>query len=104
MTIGEKIKKRRLDLGLTLEDVASYVGVSKPTVQRWETGVIGNMKADRVQKIAEILLVSVDYILGNSEDIEDIIVAKLRKQAIKKIELMSEVELKKLLGIMKYIY
>lgn len=29
MDVGEKIKQRRLELGLTLEEVGSMVGVSK---------------------------------------------------------------------------
>ena len=36
--IGKIIKKNRLELNLTLEDVAKAVGVSKSTVQRWESG------------------------------------------------------------------
>ena len=42
MELCDKIKTRRLSLGLTMDDVAKEVGVSKPTVQRWESGVIAN--------------------------------------------------------------
>ena len=38
MDTGEKIKRRRLDLGLTLEEVGDFVGVTKSTVRKWETG------------------------------------------------------------------
>ena len=44
MELCDKIKTRRLSLGLTMDDVAKEVGVSKPTVQRWESGVIANIK------------------------------------------------------------
>ena len=40
MKINEKIKSRRQELGLTLEEVGNYVGVSKATVQRYEDGEI----------------------------------------------------------------
>ena len=41
--ISKKISDRRKQLGLTLEDVGNAVGVSKTTVQRWESGLIKNM-------------------------------------------------------------
>jgi len=36
-TTAEKIKKKRNELGLTQKEFAELVGVSKPTVERWET-------------------------------------------------------------------
>ena len=41
------IKSRRLELGLTLEQVGQKVGVGKSTVRKWETGDIENMKRDK---------------------------------------------------------
>lgn len=58
------IKTRRKELGITLEDIGRYVGVSKATVQRWETGSISNMRRDRIKKLSEILQVSSEMLLG----------------------------------------
>ena len=52
---GELIKARRLELGLTLEDVGNAVGVGKSTVRKWEMGMISNMKRDKIAKLANIL-------------------------------------------------
>ena len=68
MKIHEKIKQRRLELGLTLEKVANYVGVSKATVSRWESGEIVNMRRDRISKLAEILKVRPNFIMEIEED------------------------------------
>lgn len=38
------LKRRRLELGMTLEDVGYFVGVGKSTVRKWENGMIDNMK------------------------------------------------------------
>lgn len=38
--IKEIIKNRRIELGLTLKEVATAVGVSEGTVSRWESGNI----------------------------------------------------------------
>lgn len=37
-TLGEKIKKHRMDLGLSQKDVAKFVGVATDTVTYWERG------------------------------------------------------------------
>ena len=56
--IANKIKSRRLELGLTLEDVARAVGVGRSTVQRWESGLIKNMGRDKIAALARILQLS----------------------------------------------
>jgi DNA-binding XRE family transcriptional regulator len=37
-TIGEKLKKKRLDLGLFQKDVAEIIGVDVNTITLWEKG------------------------------------------------------------------
>ena len=37
--IANKIKARRIELGLTLEDIAQSVGVGRSTVRKWENGM-----------------------------------------------------------------
>ncbi|MGI6558594.1 MAG: transcriptional repressor LexA [Limnochordia bacterium] len=64
MDLGDKIKARRLELGLTLEDVGDLVGVSKSTVAKWETGYIENMRRDKIALLAQALRVSPLWILG----------------------------------------
>lgn len=58
------IKSRRVELGLTMKDIADYVGVSEGTVSRWESGNIANMKRSRINKLAEILQLSPLVLLG----------------------------------------
>lgn len=48
MEVKDIIRNRRLELDLTLEQIAQRVGVSKPTVMRWENGDIENMRADKI--------------------------------------------------------
>ncbi len=49
---------RRRELGLTLDDVAKFVGVTKSTVKKWESGNIKNMKRDKIMLLSKILEVS----------------------------------------------
>ncbi len=52
------IKKRREELGLTLEEIGQFVGVGKGTVQKWESGFIKNMRRDKIVSLAQALQVS----------------------------------------------
>lgn len=65
--IGKKIKALREQHGLTLEELGNKVGVGKSTVRKWETGMIANMKRDKVAALAKALGVSVEYLLGIEE-------------------------------------
>lgn len=65
---GELIKKKRLELGLTLEEVGTAVGVGKSTVRKWETGMISNMKRDKIAKLASILHISPADLIDTSPD------------------------------------
>lgn len=58
MKVNELIANRRKELGLTLEEVANKVGVSKSTVKKWESGFIKNMRRDKMGFLAEALQLS----------------------------------------------
>lgn len=64
MALKENIKKARLNLNLTLDDVAKVVGVSRQTIQRYESGVIGNIPSDRIEKLAIALHTSPEALMG----------------------------------------
>lgn len=68
MEIYEKLKSRRIELNLTLEQVGEYVGVGKSTVRKWENGIIKDMKRSQIAKYAEILQISPAVILGISDE------------------------------------
>lgn len=67
MEMKDKIKQRREELGLTLEEVGNIVGVGKSTVRKWETGDIANMRRDKIAKLAVALRTSPAYLLGYDE-------------------------------------
>lgn len=63
-SMNERISARRKELGLTLDEVAAFVGVNKGTVSRWESGEIDNMRRDKIAKLADVLKVSPLFIMG----------------------------------------
>lgn len=66
--MAEKIKELRKEKGLTLEQVADIVGVGKSTVRKWETGMIANMKRDKIASLAKALGTTPAYLMGWTED------------------------------------
>ena len=53
--MAQRIKSLRQKKGLTLEQVADVVGVGKSTVRKWETGMIENMRRDKIAALAKAL-------------------------------------------------
>ena len=67
MRLGDIIHARRKELGLTLEQVGSIVGVTKNTVRQWEIGGISNMRRDRIAKLAEALQTDPMNLIGEDD-------------------------------------
>lgn len=68
MSIGTRMKERRLQLKKTLEEVGSIVGVSKATIQRYEKGAITNIPSDKIEKIAKALSTTPAFLMGWEEN------------------------------------
>lgn len=64
----DKLRQRRKELGLTLEEVAQMVGVGKSTVRKWESGEIYEMGRTNIANLAKALRVSPLFILGEDDD------------------------------------
>lgn len=67
MTIGEKIKRMRLDLKLTQEELAIAAGTTKQTIHKYETGIISNIPASKIKAIADKLNSTPAYLMGWEE-------------------------------------
>lgn len=66
--MARRIKDLRAQNHLTLEQVAQKVGVGKSTVRKWETGIIANMRRDKIAALAEALNTTPAYLMGWSEN------------------------------------
>lgn len=70
MTIGERIKKRRLEQGLTLLELGEKIGVREATIQRYESGSIKTLKQDTICKLADALQTTPSYLMGWENNVE----------------------------------
>lgn len=64
MDVGERIKYRRKQLGLSAEQIAAELGVSPATVYRYESNEIMNMRIDKLEPIAKALYTTPAYLMG----------------------------------------
>lgn len=64
MTVGERLKRRRKELGMSAEAVAEKLGCSPSTVYRYENGEINKMGIDKLKPIAEAINTSPAYLMG----------------------------------------
>lgn len=66
--MAKKIHDLRISQKMTLEDVANIVGVGKSTVRKWETGMIANMRRDKIADLAKALNTTPAYLMGWEEE------------------------------------
>ena len=63
----ENIRSLRIDNGMTQKQVAEVLGVSQNTYSQYEIGVL-NYPVDALVKLADLYNVSVDYLLGRTNE------------------------------------
>ena len=70
MEFSERLKELRKQAGLTQVELAGKLGIVQSSYADWERGKKKPTQANLV-RIAQILNVSVDYLVGNSEEKTD---------------------------------
>jgi len=64
--VGERMRRRRILLGLTQDQVADALGISYQQIQKYETGA-NRISAGRLAQIAEVLEVLPGWFFGVAE-------------------------------------
>lgn len=62
--INDRIRERRIALGLTLLEIADFLGVKEATAQRYESGAIKSIGHETISRLSEILKCSPSYLMG----------------------------------------
>ena len=68
--LGNKISRKRKDLGMTQMEFADKLSVTRQTVSRWEAGTV-LPDIDKIPDIASLLEVSCDYLLKDEVNEEE---------------------------------
>lgn len=64
MTVGERIKKRRTELGLSVDQLAERLGKNRATIYRYESNDIEKFPVTAVEPLAKALYTSPAYLMG----------------------------------------
>lgn len=67
MGVRDRVRALRDKKGWTQNHLADVSGIPQPTIWRLEKGIIRNPKSSVVQRLAETLGVSADYLLRDDE-------------------------------------
>lgn len=68
---GKRMKLQRKSKGISADEVAEELGVSRSTIFRYENGDIEKVPAASLKKIAEILETTPSYLMGWTDDPRD---------------------------------
>ena len=101
MKINERIKKRRLECGLSVIEVAAALNVSRATVYRYESEEIENMGIDKLVPLAEVLRTTPEYLMGWTDDQAEDDTLMILNRAAKK---MTPEQREKLLNMAKLMF
>ena len=71
MSISKRIKTRRQELGISVEELADRINKNKATIYRYEKGDIGKVPYDILEPLSEALDVSIGYLLGSEDTFEN---------------------------------
>lgn len=94
LTMAERIRSKRIESGLTQEDLGNKLGVKRQLICRWEKGSTANIKRSYIAKMAEIFHCSPVWLMGYETDE----LVTLTYSAPNKPDTTVEVDLKPIMG------
>lgn len=62
--MGNRIYQKRKELGLTMEELGNKLGVNKTAVNKWEKGIVKNIKQSTIKEMADIFGCSPSWLMG----------------------------------------
>ncbi|WP_310259039.1 helix-turn-helix domain-containing protein [Fictibacillus barbaricus] len=70
--IGERVKKYRMDKGLSITALAEKAGVAKSYISALERNIQQNPSIQLLEKIADVLNISVDHLINQEVDTKNL--------------------------------
>lgn len=64
MTVGARIKQRRLAIGMSADELGTHIGKSRATIYRYENGDIENVPTTIINEMAKALRTTVEHLMG----------------------------------------
>lgn len=67
MSLGERLRRLRIEKGFTLDDIARMLKTTSATISRYERDKI-EPNIETLKKLSKIFNISIDYLVGNDYD------------------------------------
>lgn len=79
MNISKLIRQKRKEKNMTMEELASLLGVNQSTITRWESGDIKSIKADKFSLLTKYLDIdeSINFANFNNCNFKDYAVGQI---------------------------
>lgn len=90
MTVGERIRTRREELGMTMEDLANKLGVKRWTVNKYEKDKI-DMSLSTIKALHDILCISYIDLLDDDTSEEKEITTAYQNSSPEKQEIIRDI-------------
>lgn len=118
-TIGNKIKMLRKRRNMTQEELGDRIGVTKATINKYETGVVVNLRRPTIEKLARALDTSPAYLMGwvdenngnnisvngsNNGDIHINSGSELSKEEKELLRIYASLDVKKRMDLLSYAF
>lgn len=68
MTIGKRIRDRRMELNMSVDELATQLSKNRATIYRYEKGEIENLPVDILESLSQALETTPQYLMGWSEE------------------------------------
>lgn len=81
MTLGQKIHDLRLQRDMTMEELAQKIGVQRSAVNKYEKGIVVDLKRSTIAALARVFGVSPSYFIDDDafEDDEETLLGLFRQ-------------------------
>lgn len=98
-SLGDKIRTLRKDKGLTLEQLADQTGSSKGYIWELENRETKKPSAEKLQKIADVLAVTTEFLLDEDKYSPD--EAVIKQAFFRKFDKLGNADQKKIMQIIE---
>ncbi|MDQ0204106.1 helix-turn-helix domain-containing protein [Pectinatus haikarae] len=68
---ANRLRNKRLEQNLSLQEVADKIGISKVTLSRYETLDIVNIPSDKIEELSKVYKTSPAYLMGWEKDVSE---------------------------------
>lgn len=80
--VGNYIKQLRLSKDMTQEELGNVIGVKKAAVQKWESGMVQNLKRSTIKRLADFFEVSPAGFIDDDIDLSQYGITPVKTQRI----------------------